>query len=94
VNPPRAITSGGLAKKTTANNHASPRWSLAVALKAFALHDIHDMFRLADPAEGNDLVPLGIRKHLHHFPVAVAAGTFQPPMLYCQHFTIFGSALQ
>ena len=66
----------GQKQKATANNHARfPRWSLAVALKAFALHDIHDVLGFAYPAVRDDLVSLGIRKHLHHPPVTVTAGT-------------------
>jgi len=81
-------------QKTTANDCASPRWSLAVALKAFALHDIHDVLGFADPAEGHDLVSLGIRQDLHHPPVTAAAGTFQPTVPYCQHLTTFPMGLQ
>jgi hypothetical protein len=69
-------------QKATANNCASQRQSLAVALKAFALHDIHDVFSLAYPAECHDVVPLGIRAYLHHLPVAAACGTFQPLASY------------
>lgn len=75
-------------QKAGANNRASLRKSLAPALKALALVDIHDVFGLTIPAIGHDPEGHGVGVDFHYPLVFATMRTFEISAFHYQHSTM------
>ena len=93
---PWAITSTGVDAKEKSHNQQQTHLasSLAVALMALALVDIHDNFGFANSAVDLQACSLCVRKDPQHPIVSATNRALEPSVSHCQHFTTIYLGLQ